>query len=430
MRVAGHWELGRFPTGAFLAVVGAVCLALALSAGYSYVTLSRLRAEYLHNRGHEIASAIEVQTRGPGRRNNPAVWQDLFTEAIQNYDDSLQFMALADSSGRILASQGAPAGAISAVKAGFATVDGVEAYVLDMPLVPGRQGMGSMMHQPAGWQLRLGLKTSAADFIRRQAVIQILIAAAAIATLATLAYFGLHTLSRFFQLKAREESERRLRALGTMAATLAHEIRNPLGAMKGLTQLAQEDLSADHRAQESLKTIVSEAERLEKLVTDLLTFARPPQPQISRFDLLDLVNRVANLLRTEFESAGITLQIGSREKALLIESDENGIRQILLNIFLNAMDATPRGLPVAVSVAKKDGTRELVLDVDDSGSGIGNRDPEELFQPFATSKVKGTGLGLAISRQIIENLGGTLTLMNRAGGGARCSLRLPNCVVG
>ncbi|HYK88471.1 MAG TPA: ATP-binding protein [Acidobacteriota bacterium] len=419
----------RLPTGAFLAAVSVVCLALAVSAGYSYITLSRLRAEYLLNRGHEIASAIEMETRGPGRRNNPLIWQELFDEFAQNYQDSIQFIALTDASRRILASRGGPPDAISTSEAGFSSFGGVEIFVLDLPLMQGRQGMGPIMHQPAGWRLRLGLKTSTADFIRRQAVAQIVIAAAAISTLAALAYFALHTLGRFLRLKAREESERHLRALGTMAATLAHEIRNPLGAMKGLTQLAQEDLSDDHRAQESLKTIVREAERLEKLVADLLMFARPPQPHLSRFDLLDLVSSVGNMLQPKFDSAGITFRIASGEKSLVIESDETGMRQVLLNIFLNAMEAAPPGSAVAVQVARKDGTRELTLEVDDSGDGLGIRDPEELFQPFATSKIQGTGLGLAISRQIMEKLGGTLKLENRPQGGARCSLRLPNCVV-
>ncbi len=429
MTHVGGAGLQKFPTGAFLVAVAAVCLALAVSAGYSYVTLSRLRVEYLINRAREIASDVEVETRGPGRRNNPAVWQDLFDESLQSYADSVQFMALEDSSRRILASKGGSADAIAALGTGIAQLDGVEIYVLDLPLMPGRQGMGPIMHQPSGWRLRLGVKTSSAEFIRRQAVAQIFIAAAAIGTLAALAWFVLRTLKSFLQLKAREQSERQLRALGTMAATLAHEIRNPLGAMKGLTQLAQEQLSTEHSAQESLKTIVSEAERLEKLVTDLLTFARPPQPQINRFDLLELVGRVRSMLQPRFEAAGVTFQVGAGDASLLVETDENGLRQVLLNVFLNAMEATPRGRGVTINIAKNASTRELLLEVDDSGGGIGDQDPEELFQPFATGKVHGTGLGLAISRQIVESLGGTLRLANRPGGGARCSLRLLNCVI-
>jgi len=416
----------KSPAGAFLAIVGSVCLALAVSAGYSYITLSRLRVEYLLNRGHEIASAIELEARGPGRRNNPDFWQNLFEESFQGYEDSIRFVALTDATGKILATKGGLPGTLSRLSAGFASYDGISVYVLDVPLMPGRQTMGPIPHQPSGWRLRLGLKTSAADFIRRQALAQILIAAAAIATLLVLAYFLLHTLGRFLQLKAREESERRLRALGTMAATLAHEIRNPLGAMKGLTQLAQEELPVGHRAQESLKTIVSESERLERLVTDLLTFARPPHPQISRFDLLKLVDRVRNLMQPKFESAGITFYVVSDAESLLIDSDENGLCQVLLNILLNAVEATPRGLAITVNIGRIRGSRELVLEVDDSGSGLENRDPEEFFQPFATSKVQGTGLGLAISRQIIEGLSGTLTLENRPGGGARCTLKLPS----
>jgi signal transduction histidine kinase len=424
----GGNSLRRFPTGAFLGMVGLVCMALAISAGYSYITLSRLRIEYLLNRGHEIAAVFETDARGPNRRNNPAFWQGLFDESFQNYEDSIQFIALIDASGRTLASRGAEPSSLSALRTGFTSLDGVDVCVLDLPLMPGRQAMGPIMHQPVGWRLLLGLKTSGADFIRRQAIAQIVIAAAAIGTLAALAFFVLHTLGRFLQLKEREESERQLRALGIMAATLAHEIRNPLGAMKGLTQLAQEELSADHGAQASLKTIVSEAERLEKLVTDLLSFARPRPAQISRFDLLDLAGQVRRMLEPRFESGGVSLQMAPAQP-ILIESDENGLRQVMLNIFLNALEATPQGHSVAVRVTKQEGSRELRLEVDDSGPGLGTRNPEELFQPFATSKIQGTGLGLAVSRQIVEALGGTLTLANRPGGGARCTLRLPDCVL-
>ncbi len=423
-------KLRRFPAGLFVGAVATVCLALAVSAGYSYVTLTHLRAEYLLNRAHEIASAIESQARGPGRRNNIAFWQSLFDEVYPDYADSIRLVALTDDAGRVLAIKGIVGDQLPASPTGFAKVDGRSVYVVDITLMPmGRQGMSPMAHLAAGWHLRVGLDAVGSDFIRRQAVAQVLIAAAAIAALVALAWFVLATLKRFLELKAREDSERRLRALGTMAATLAHEIRNPLGAMKGLTQLSQEDLPSDHRAQESLKTVVSEAERLERLVTDLLLFARPPKPQISRFDLPELVGSLGGMLQSKFEAAGIDLKFGTSVRPLVIESDENGLRQVLLNVFLNAVEAAPHGSVIGVSAAARDGSRDLVLEIDDSGPGIGARDPEELFQPFYTTKVQGTGLGLAISRQIVESLGGTLVLANRPGGGTRCTLRLPDCVV-
>jgi len=210
-----------------------------------------------------------------------------------------------------------------------------------------------------------------------------------------------------------------------MAATLAHEIRNPLGAMKGLTQLVQEDLPDDHRTQSMMNTVVKEAERLEQLVTDLLTFARPRDPLIRRIEFFRLLSEVAAEVRPNLEASRIQLELGPVTDPLWLVSDEGGLRQIFLNVLLNAADSTPAGGVVAVRVRQEEKGSTLIVEVDDSGAGIGDRDPEELFQPFATTKTKGTGLGLPISRQIAERLGGSLSLANRPEGGARCTLRLP-----
>jgi two-component system sensor histidine kinase HydH len=246
----------------------------------------------------------------------------------------------------------------------------------------------------------------------------------AIVALAGLAYYFLRTFHRFLQLKAKEESERHLTALGSMAATLAHEIRNPLGAMKNLTQLAQEDRPSDDKTQSLLTTVVREAERLEKLVTDLLAFARPRDPQISRFDLLKVMEDLKLALQPKLDGNRIRLDVEAPDPQSILNSDENGIRQVLLNVLLNAMDSIPKEGTIIVRTRRDDRSRLVIVEVDDSGPGLGDHDPEELFQPFTTTKAQGTGLGLSISRQIIERLGGTIELANRLEGGARCTITI------
>ncbi len=438
-----HRRLSAFPTKVFIAVVGAVCLGLAVSAAYDFIRLNGLRVEYLRKTAADLAAAIDAQVRGPDR-SNPSVWQSLFAESVKARGQSVAFMTLLDESGQILGGEGDRFATLFNSEPGFVRSQGTGIYIYDASLPfprgaagrgrgmgpGGGQGMGQgmgpgMARRSVPARLRVGVYSSSADFIRWQAILHLVMNGVAILTLLALARYFLRTLNRFLQLKASEESARHLTALGSMAATLAHEIRNPLGAMKGLTQLAQEDLPGDHKTQSLMSTVVREAERLEQLVTDLLSFARPRDPQISQFDIMRTLSDVRTVLQPKLEAARIRLDIASSSDGLVIHSDESGLRQILLNVLLNAMDSTlPEGA-ITVRVRRDEKAHALIVEVDDSGPGLGNRDPEELFQPFATTKTKGTGLGLPISRQIAERLGGSLQLANRPGGGARCMLSLP-----
>jgi signal transduction histidine kinase len=404
-----------------MVTIGALCLGLLGSALYTYTTLSRLHTQYLSNRGHEIAAAIEAQARGPGRRNNPAFWQSLFEESYETYSDSVNFLVLLDQNGKILAGRGTSSTGLSEIAAS----KGSDTFYFEEPLSRPRNPRGEASPQVAGWRIRIGLNTKDATFIRRQAYLQLAVSGLAVMALFALSITLLRTFNRFLVMKSREANEAGLKALGTMAASLAHEIRNPLGSMKGLTQLAQEDLSPDDAAQARLRTVVSEAERLERLVSDLLDFARRKEPQISEFDLADLLSEVGIMIQPRLEDAGATLNIAAIHGPLMIQSDTAGLRQILLNILINAVDATPKGGTISLSVNRDRVANSINIQIDDSGPGLGERDPEELFEPFVTTKARGTGLGLAVSRQIAESLGGSLTLENSPQGGARCVLRLP-----
>ena len=439
--IKAHRRLSGFPTKVFIGIVGVVCLGLAASAAYDFVRLNALRTEYLRKTASDLAAAVDAQIRGPDR-SNPSVWQSLFAESVKTRGQSVAFMSVLDESGQVLAGEGDRFAALFEAEPGFARSQGTGIYIYDASLLfprggPGRgrgmgmgpgggQGMGpGMARRSMPARLRVGVYSSSADFIRWQAILHLVMNGVAIVTLLALARYFLRTLKRFLQLKAREESARHLTALGSMAATLAHEIRNPLGAMKGLTQLAQEDLPGDHKTQSLMTTVVHEAERLEQLVTDLLSFARPRDPQISRFDILRTLSDVKAVLQPKLDAARIKLETESSPEELVIHSDENGLRQVLLNVLLNAMDATRPEGAITVRIRHDEKADSLTIEVDDSGPGLGDRDPEELFQPFATTKTKGTGLGLPISRRIAERLGGSLQLAGRPEGGARCTLRLP-----
>ena len=409
------------PTGAILILVTVVCVSLALSAGYGYYTLSYLRAQYLQSRAREIASTIDVQARGPGRRSNPSFWQRLIEDNFDSLGSAAAFFKLVDSSGRVLAEKSRP-GFETAALPSAAARSGI--LVFEFPLMaPGQSQMG-MAPMIAGWRLRIGICASAADFVTRQAILQLVVTGAAIVLLSGLSYLLLRMLRRFVALQLQEYSDRRLKSLGVMAATLAHEIRNPLGAVKGLTQLAQEGLPAAHETQALMKTVVTEAERLEKLVADLLTFASFKRAEIQEFDYIRLVGEVKTALEAN-QKEKRDLEVITGLEHLPILSDENGLRQVLLNVLLNALDFTPRDGRVAIRIRTEKVSNSVVTEIDDCGPGIGARDSEELFEPFITTKAKGTGLGLAVSRQIVESLGGTISLGNLPTGGARCTICLP-----
>ena len=423
------------PRRSFSLIVVLVCLGLALNGALGFHTLSRLRAEFLHNRGTAIAADLDRRMRGPGprgpgirgpgMRSDPSTWQSAFDEALADYHDSTAYLALVDASGRILAFAGATPRETADAAPGFVRSQGSELFVVDYPIGSGRSGRMSQESAMPARQLRVGLYANAADFIRRQAYLELLVSAVAIAALLLLAFYLLRTLDRFLELKVREQSARHLAALGSMAATLAHEIRNPLGAMKGLTQLAQENLPRGHDAQQFMDTVVREAERLEGLVNSLLTFARPRPHSVSEFNLAGLLEEMRTEICARPECAGRRVQVQCGDGPLIAESDPDGIRQILLNILLNALEATPEAGTVLVQAVLNEADDLFEVRVDDSGPGLGDRDPEELFEPFVTTKTKGTGLGLAVSRRIADALGGTLTLTNRPGGGARCVLTIP-----
>jgi signal transduction histidine kinase len=401
-----------------LIIVVAVVLGLAIlgTAIFNTTTLLRLRKSYLSNRGHEIAAVLDGQARGLGRRNNPIFWQSLLEANYNTYAGSVVFLALVNQSDNVLAYKGS---SVQVPK--FAQKSTRDVYVFEESLGHPRNPRNDV----TGWRLQIGLLSSDTDFIRRQAFLQLAISGLAVIALVVLSVSLVRMLNRFLEMKMREGAEAQLKSLGIMAASLAHEIRNPLGAIKGLTQLAQEDLPPDHATQSQLQTVVNEAARLERLVSDLLDFAHAKEPQISQFELSELFSNLKTMLESKLQISNVALRLPSDMTPMQVRSDPAGLRQILLNVLMNAIDATPEGGTVELTARRDESDKSIVIQVEDSGKGLGQNNPDELFQPFVTTKVRGTGLGLAISKQIAEKLGGTVKLESLPGGGARCSIALP-----
>ncbi len=400
---------GGFPRRIFTIAVIAVCAALTVSALHTFFTLRNLRTEYLENRGHDIAALVDNQLRGPGRRFALDEQQRVLDSTLEAYSQSVAFLAIVNRSGQVIA------------RAGSAQPSS-DIFLFQTPL-GGQRGPRWNPNSGGSTTLQVGLRTGQAAFISSQAYAHLGISLAAVLLLAGLAVYFLRTLDRYLSLQSREVSERQLAQLGRLSATLAHEIRNPLGAMKGLTQLVQEDLPENHRAHELMATVISEAQRLEKLVTELLAFARPRPLSIQSVDVGKLAESVAAFVGPRAAERDIGIQLKLTGDSFHVPADPDGLRQVLLNVLGNALDATEGSGTIDLNVDERSETVDI--SILDRGSGLGSTDPEELFQPFRTTKAQGSGLGLAVSRQIIERLGGSITLENRPEGGALCRIRLP-----
>jgi two-component system, NtrC family, sensor histidine kinase HydH len=218
------------------------------------------------------------------------------------------------------------------------------------------------------------------------------------------------------------ESEDRTRALEGVAARLAHEVKNPLAAIKALSAHMARNAS-DTKSAERLAIVAAEADRLQAIVNGFLSFSRGLEElKPAATQPHEVARELAVLLETRAEDAGVTLHVGGNE-SLMIEADARKLRQALLNIVLNAIQASPRGSTVAIDVVSEgEGARVTVRD---DGHGMTPEVLDRIRKPHFTTKEGGTGLGVAVARGLIEQHGGHLEFKSAPGKGTVAILRLP-----
>jgi signal transduction histidine kinase len=223
----------------------------------------------------------------------------------------------------------------------------------------------------------------------------------------------------------RELAEReRLASLGRMAATVAHEIKNPLSAIKSIAQVMREDENLRDEYERDLGLIVGETDRLSQSVTQLLSFARRESPAGQPLSADELVRSVVDLFRANAREQGIVLDCEVNVQAELAGRSVAAVRDALSNLLLNALQATPQGGRVSLTATA--GNNELVISVQDSGSGVPADLRDRIWEPFFTTRQRGTGLGLAIVRKRVQEIGGSASLeMGQNGHGALFQLRVP-----
>ena len=226
------------------------------------------------------------------------------------------------------------------------------------------------------------------------------------------------------ELRAAEEQlerSRRLAALGRMAAGLAHEVRNPLGTLRGFAQYFGARSGDDTQAAGYARLMVEEIDRLDRLIGALLQFARPREPELRDVPLAPVVERVRALAESDAAEAGVALRVDVPAD-LTVGADPDFLTQVLLNLVQNAIAATPEGGRVEV-VGWEDGDRVAVT-VDDTGRGLTPGEREHMFDPFYTTRPTGTGLGLAVVHQIVEQHGGRIEVESIQGRGTRVTVWL------
>jgi len=226
------------------------------------------------------------------------------------------------------------------------------------------------------------------------------------------------------QLERKLAEGERLAALGQMAATVAHEVKNPLSAIKSIAQVMSEDEALKVQHARDLSLIVRETDRLSKSVTQLLSFASKQPPATAPCSTDELLRSVARLFRADAGERNLSLQSRAEANAQLDGVQAGALRDALANLLLNALQATPGGGQVTVE-SFLDGA-EIVFAVTDSGPGIDPQMHPKIWEPFFTTRQRGTGLGLAIVRKRMEDAGGSARLVpSHNSKGARFELRLP-----
>jgi PAS domain S-box-containing protein len=232
-------------------------------------------------------------------------------------------------------------------------------------------------------------------------------------------------LTHVKRLERQWRRSQRLAALGTMATGVAHEIRNPLGGIRGSSQLLAREMGKNRKVKDFLDVIMREVDRLDHTVEQLLGFARPTKAGMAPTGVEDIIERALAVLKPEIEKNGIRVVKNVPSEVRRIHADASQLTQVFLNLFLNALQAMPDGGVLTISVREDTGLVQtdspfVVVEINDTGHGMSSRVLEHLFMPFFTTRESGTGLGLAISHRIVEEHSGSIDVVSEEGKGTTC----------
>lgn len=222
----------------------------------------------------------------------------------------------------------------------------------------------------------------------------------------------------------------RLAAIGTMAAGLAHEIRNPLASISGSIEILKEELDGSGQSRKLMEIVLREIGRLDSLIADFLLFARPSSPQKNLAHLNKIINELLQVISNSPEFSPSINFFAKFEEDVYLLGDEQQLKQAFWNLLINALQAMPNGGEINITLRrlfsanpKEPGQVEIIIS--DTGIGIAESDLDKIFNPFFTTKEQGTGLGLSIVHRIIEGHGGKITVQSQLNKGTIFRITLP-----
>ena len=217
----------------------------------------------------------------------------------------------------------------------------------------------------------------------------------------------------------------RMKSIAILASGMAHEIKNPLTPIKTFSEQLPSRLNDKEFLLKFSRIINKEVDRIDNLVQELLSFAKPSTPKLKRVNIHQLIGQTLDLLNNEIIRHKIRLNTSFENKNILIRIDPQQIKQALLNILLNAIEAMPDGGSLNIDSYFHSNNNKLIIAISDTGCGIDPKDLTHIFDPFFTKKDHGTGLGLSITYEIIKNHQGKIFAESELGRGTAFKIELP-----
>src|SRR4029077_19481510 len=221
-------------------------------------------------------------------------------------------------------------------------------------------------------------------------------------------------LSRLKELEHEKQRAERLSSFGALASGVAHEIKNPLVAIRTFAELLPERFSDIDFREDFSKVVVREIDRIDNLVARLRGIATAPQQQLGSVDVRHPLSETLKLLRGQLEQTRTTVRNASEDTALFVTIDDAQLKQLFLNLFQNAIEAMGHDGEICIDISRKEsaGATVVVIEISDTGPGISDSARNHIFEPFCTTKPTGSGLGLAICRSIVNAHRGSIRAQN------------------
>jgi signal transduction histidine kinase len=414
--------------GLLLAALGAVAFQVA------FRDLSRLVQVHRMNLGHEEAAVVAEIVRSIGRdsqgvldysrvRSGGRVLDKLLRERLAA-STHVRFVEIRDRFGGLVLST-APDPEARSLAAGRRSAGTAGVQLVVHPIRRGVQTEG---------EIRLGISEDAiarevAD-LRRGLRLKVAVASVlAVAILGTGLAYVLFLIRKNRRLEESKLAAERSAYKGLLASGLAHEIRNPLNAMKMNLQMLEEELQGVSQFAESdlvdlLVSTQSEIKRLENLVNNFLLFARPSPPKFAEIDLNDVLRETATFLAADFRKTGVDLTLEPEPLLPSADADAGKIKQALMNILVNARQVLKPGGRVVLR-SRPSGAGEVIVEIEDDGPGMSPETAAKIFDPFFSQRAGGTGLGLPIAKLMIEQHRGSIEVETHPGRGTIFRVRLP-----